>query len=69
MHAFTLTSSSGALLAAYVLSPSASTENSASLLPVAPLVAGAVYAARISATVNGSAYIRAWTFTVAPGPP
>jgi len=69
MHAFTLTSSSGALLAAYVLSPSASTENSASLLPVAPLVTGAVYAARISATVNGSAYIRAWTFTVAPGPP
>lgn len=69
MHAFTLTSSGGAVLAAYVLSPSASTENSASLLPVAPLSAGAVYTARISATVNGFAYLRTWTFTVAPGPP
>ena len=69
MHSFTLTSSSGAVLGAYVLSPSASTENSASLLPVAPLIAGAVYTGRISATVNGSAYTRTWTFTVAPGPP
>jgi uncharacterized protein YkwD len=69
MHSFTLMSPSGAMLAAYVLSPSGSTENSASLLPVAPLVAGAVYTARISATVNGSAYLRTWTFTVAPGPP
>ena len=57
------------MLAAYVLSPSGATENSASLLPVAPLVAGAVYTARISATVNGAAYVRTWTFTVAPGPP
>ncbi len=69
MHSFTLTSPSGAVLAAYVLSPSGSTENSASLLPVAPLIAGAVYTARISATVNGAAYVRSWTFTVAPGPP
>ena len=69
MHSFTLTSPSGAVLAAYVLPPSGSTENSASLLPVAPLIAGAVYTARISATVNGSAYARTWTFTVAPGPP
>jgi hypothetical protein len=69
MHAFTLTSPGGAVLAAYVLSPAGSTENSASLLPVAPLVAGAVYTARISATVNGAAYTRTWTFTVAPGPP
>ncbi len=69
LHSFTLISPSGAVLAAYVLAPSASTENSASLLPVVPLVAGAVYTARISATVNGSAYARTWTFTVAPGPP
>jgi uncharacterized protein YkwD len=69
MHSFTLTSPGGAILAAYVLSPSGSTENSASLLPVAALVAGAVYTARIAATVNGSAYTRTWTFTVAPGPP
>jgi tetratricopeptide (TPR) repeat protein len=69
MHAFTLTSSSGAVLAAYVLAPSASTENSASLLPVAPLVPGAVYTARISATVNGTPFVRTWTFTVAAGPP
>jgi hypothetical protein len=69
MHAFTLTSSSGAALAAYVLSPTPSTENSASLLPAAPLISGGVYTARISATVNGSAYARTWTFTVAPGPP
>ena len=69
MHSFTLTSPSGAVLAAYVLAPSGSTENSASLLPVSPLVAGAAYTARISATVNGSAYSRTWTFTVAPGPP
>jgi uncharacterized protein YkwD len=69
MRSFTLTSPGGAVLAAYVLSPSGATESSASLLPVAPLVAGAVYTARISATVNGAAYVRTWTFTVAPGPP
>lgn len=69
MHSFTLTAPGGAVLAAYVLSPSGATENSASLLPVSPLVAGAVYTARISATVNGAAYVRSWTFTVAPGPP
>ncbi len=69
MHSFTLTSPSGVVLAAYLLAPSGSTENSASLLPVAPLVAGAIYTARILATVNGRAYSRTWTFTVAPGPP
>jgi uncharacterized protein YkwD/Flp pilus assembly protein TadD len=65
MHSFTLTAPSGAALAAYVLTPSTSTENSASLLPVAPLVPGDVYTARISASVDGVAYARAWTFTVA----
>jgi uncharacterized protein YkwD len=65
MHSFTLTGPGGQTLAAYLLAPSASTENSASLLPVAPLVPGAVYTARISATVNGSLYVRSWSFTVA----
>jgi tetratricopeptide (TPR) repeat protein len=69
MRSFTLTSPGGTVLAAYVLAPSASTENSASLLPVTPLVPGAVYTARISATVNGAPYVRSWTFTVAAGPP
>ena len=65
MHSFTLTAPGGHALAAYVLAPSGSTENSASLLPVAPLVPGAVYTARISATVDGVVYARSWTFTVA----
>jgi tetratricopeptide (TPR) repeat protein len=65
MQSFTLTAPGGQRLAAYLLAPSASTENSASLLPVAPLVPVGVYTARISATVNGSAYVRSWTFTVA----
>ncbi|MGA7989764.1 MAG: CAP domain-containing protein [Candidatus Dormiibacterota bacterium] len=65
LHSFTLTGPSGQALAAYLLAPSRSTENSASLLPVAPLVPGAAYAARISATVDGSPYVRSWTFTVA----
>jgi uncharacterized protein YkwD len=65
MHSFTLTGPGGQPLAAYLLAPSASTENSASLLPVAPLVPGALYTALISATVDGSPYVRSWTFTVA----
>ncbi len=65
MHSFTLTRPGGQPLAAYLLAPSAATENSASLLPVAPLVPGAVYTARITATVDGSPYTRSWTFTVA----
>ena len=65
MHSFTLAGPGGQALAAYLLAPSASTENSASLLPVAPLVPGALYTARISATVDGSPYVRSWTFTVA----
>jgi tetratricopeptide (TPR) repeat protein len=65
MRSFTLTAPGGTVLAAYVLAPSSSTENSASLLPVAPLVPGDTYTARIAATVGGVAYARTWTFTVA----
>lgn len=65
MHSFTLTAQGGQALTAYVLSPSQSTENSASLLPVAPLEPGDVYTARIAATVDGLPYARSWTFTVA----
>jgi hypothetical protein len=49
----------------FMLPPSEQTENSASLLPGAPLVAGARYTAHIVATVDGAAYERTWSFTVA----
>jgi uncharacterized protein YkwD len=65
LRSFTLAGPGGGSLAAYLLAPSHSTENSASLLPVAPLVAGGTYAAHISATLNGAQYQRTWTFTVA----
>lgn len=60
---FTLTEGDGGPLASYLLSPSPSTENSAALIPVAPLKTGATYTARIAATVDGRAWARTWTFT------
>jgi uncharacterized protein YkwD len=65
MQSFTLTAPGGHALPAYLLAPSQSTENSASLLPVAPLIPGDVYTARIAATVDGASFVRTWSFTVA----
>ncbi|MFN2582849.1 MAG: CAP domain-containing protein [Candidatus Dormibacteria bacterium] len=62
LRGFTL-SADGAELQSYMLAPSSETENSASLLPVAPLHRGSVYTAHISATVNGSTYDSTWSFT------
>src|SRR5205807_7396531 len=62
---FALTAPDGKPVAAYVLSPSPSTENSAVLLPASPLHANAAYTARIAATVDGHSFTRIWTFTTA----
>ena len=63
VRSFTLAGAGGASLPAYLLTPSQSTENSASLLPVAPLTAGTSYTAHIVATVAGRPLDRSWTFT------
>ena len=52
VSSFTLAGPDGAALPAYLLPPSAATENSASLLPAAPLNAGTTYSAHIVALVK-----------------
>ena len=69
LTSFTLTGQGGAALGGYLLDPGLSTENSASLLPAAPLLASTTYTARIVATVNGRPYDETWTFTTAPPAP
>jgi tetratricopeptide (TPR) repeat protein len=67
MTSFTLSGSDGSAVGTVaVLPPSDSTENSAALLPAAPLTAGTTYAAHIVAVVDGAAYDTTWKFTVAP---
>jgi len=61
---FTLSGPTGQVGYVFTLPPSDQTENSASLLPGAPLVAGARYTAHIVATVAGTSYDRTWSFTV-----
>lgn len=65
MSSFTLAGPDGVPLTAYVLSPSTETENSASLLPAAPLKPATTYTAHIIGTVAGRAYDRTWSFTTA----
>jgi len=65
VSSFTLTGPDGVPAAAYLLYPSAATENSASLLPATPLRPHATYTARIVATLDGHAFARTWTFTTA----
>ena len=60
---FTLVGPDGAELAAYILLPSADTENSASLLPQRPLAAHTTYTARLVGTVDGRGLDRSWRFT------
>jgi tetratricopeptide (TPR) repeat protein len=63
LQSFTLAPSGGPAVPAYVLSPSQETQNSASLLPAAPLRADTTYVAHIIAQVGGTRYDRSWTFT------
>lgn len=66
MSSFTLTGPGGAAVPLVaVQGPSESTENSAFLLPAAPLAAGARYVAHIVAVVDGAPYVSTWSFTVA----
>ncbi|MBV8526714.1 MAG: hypothetical protein JOZ75_00205 [Candidatus Dormibacteraeota bacterium] len=65
LTSFTLSGPDGAALTAYLLAPSSSTENSASLLPAAPLRPATTYAAHIVASVNGQPYDQSWSFTTA----
>jgi len=65
LRGFTLAASGGAPLAAYVLAPSSETENSASLLPAAPLAPRTTYVATIAAVINGVPFTRRWSFTTA----
>ena len=65
LTSFTLSGPDGAALDAYPLAPAFSTENSASLLPAAPLRTATTYTAHIAATVDGRAYDKTWTFTTA----
>jgi Flp pilus assembly protein TadD len=67
VSSFTLSGPSGRVGFVFLLPPSDETENSASLLPGEPLVAGATYTAHIVATVDGAAYDHTWSFTVASG--
>jgi len=67
LESFTLSGPSGRVGLVFLLPPADETENSASLLPGAPLVAGATYTAHVVATVDGAAYDRSWSFTVARG--
>jgi tetratricopeptide (TPR) repeat protein len=63
--AFTLTDASGRPVDGYKLNPGAPTENCASLLPVTPLTAGAVYTAHIAGTNTDGPFDITWRFTVA----
>lgn len=65
LTSFTLSGPDGTALSAYLLAPSSSTENSASLLPAAPLRPSTTYTARIVAGVNGQPYDQTWSFTTA----
>ncbi|MBV8195286.1 MAG: hypothetical protein JOY80_07130 [Candidatus Dormibacteraeota bacterium] len=65
LSSFTLSDPSGVAVPAYVLSPSTSTENSASLLPVSPLHTKTSYTARIVASIDGRPYDTTWSFTTA----
>ncbi|MGH7685694.1 MAG: CAP domain-containing protein [Candidatus Dormibacteria bacterium] len=65
MSSFTLAGPDGVPLTSYLLSPSTQTENSASLLPAAPLRPATTYTAHITGTVDGSSYDRTWSFTTA----
>ena len=62
---FSLRDPSGAEVAAYTLSPGSANENSASLLAHGPLRPATAYTAHLTATVDGRAYERTWTFTTA----
>ena len=64
VSSFTLTGPTGVVGFVFRADPSDATENSASLLPGAPLVAGATYTAHIVATVDNAAYQRTWSFAV-----
>jgi tetratricopeptide (TPR) repeat protein len=59
---FTLRTPAGAEVPAYTLSPGVDTENSACLLPRAPLAPATAYTAHLTATVDGRADERTWTF-------
>jgi cytochrome c-type biogenesis protein CcmH/NrfG len=59
---FTLRTPAGAEVPAYTLSPGVDTENSACLLPRAPLAPATAYTAHLTAVVDGRAYERTWTF-------
>ena len=65
LASFTLSGPDGTAVPVYVLSPAFSTENSASLLPAAPLRAGTTYTAHIVATVDATRYDSTWSFTTA----
>jgi tetratricopeptide (TPR) repeat protein len=68
LTSFTLSGPDGAAVATVaVLPPSDATENSAAMLPTAPLAAGATYTAHIVALLDGAPYDVSWKFTVAPG--
>ena len=66
LSSFVLVGPDGQAVAAYQLVPSAATENSASLLPVAPLARGATYTAHVVASDAGHGYDETWSFTTAP---
>ena len=68
VSSFTLSGPDGAALDAFLLAPSADTENSASLLPHASLRPGTRYTAQLRGTVGGRTYARAWSFTTAGTP-
>ena len=63
MSSFTLTGPDGVAVNAYLLTPSQSTENSASLLPAIPLRPSTTYTAHLSGTVDGRAVDQSWSFT------
>jgi uncharacterized protein YkwD len=65
VSAFSLSGPDGTPVDAFLLAPSADTENSASLLPHAALQPGTRYTARLRGTVGGRPYARAWSFTTA----
>ncbi len=62
LSGFTLSTPAGAEVPAYTLSPGAGNENSACLLSRAPLAPATAYTAHLTATVDGRAYERTWTF-------
>jgi len=69
MTSFSLVGPGGAAVALVALQPpSDTTENSAFLLPAAPLIAGVRYTAHIVAVVDGASYDSTWSFTVAAAP-